>query len=460
MQQLKTPFKKESGMSRSELHYWTIENAAKEFAQNFVFGQTTTKSKQKGKTWYDDDLQCAFWEDYNETGIDLKYLLIGNSGQREIENSPGEFGEGMKKALLIAERENKSAYIETIGYNITGSFEIGSLGAEEFIFTITNNDRKIGSLFALECSKEIYEQVNKFFGYIDYPEKQDVFTDNNILDFITNDNKLYLNGVYINSPQKLLTSYNIIGKELNVRDRDKFDSFRLNEIIWKKIIGQTKDISLIEKIIKNINESYLETYNLRYSLILEDNMKYWKKAINNLYGNKVCFTSNPFCDKEMTYRGYNVINIYGYSATKLFEKLEITSSLQLVNKAGEKVIGDKIKLKELTNTERNNLKQAVSIIKEYYCNFLFNIKVISDLQDNNGTEVNGMCDHDNKTIFLDRDIVDNFGQLFQTLMHECVHQKSHAEDCSPEFEREFAYACLLFAKGIKKSNNLEELPED
>jgi hypothetical protein len=460
MQQLKTPFKKESGMSRSELHYWTLENAAKEFAQNFVFGQTTTKSKQKGKTWYDDDLNCAFWEDYNEQGIDLKYLLIGNSGQREIENSPGEFGEGMKKALLIAERENKSAYIETIGYNITGSFEIGSLGAEEFIFTITDNDRKIGSLFALECDKETYEQANKYFGHIDYPEKQDVFAENNILDFITDGNKLFLNGVYINSPQNLLASYNIIGKELNVRDRDKFDSYRLNNILWEKILCKTKNVDLITKILKNINESSLETYYIRYGFIPDENLKYWKRSVNNLYGNKVCYSSSPYCDKEMTYRGYQVIDVYHTYAKNLFEKLEITSSLQMVNKAGEKVIGDKIKLKELTNTERNNLKQAVSIVKEYYCNFLYNIKILSDLQDNNGTKVNGLCDHDNKIIFLDRDIIENFAQLFQTLIHETVHQKSHAEDCSPEFEREFAYACLLFVRGIKKSNNLEELPED
>jgi len=286
------------------------------------------------------------------------------------------------------------------------------------------------------------------------------FAENNILDFITDGNKLFLNGVYINSPQNLLASYNIIGKELNVRDRDKFDSYKLNNILWEKIIGKTKDMNLITKIIQNINNSCLETYYIRYNLISEETLKYWKKAINSIYGNKVCYSSTPFCDKEMTYRGYTIINLYDMEAKALFEKLEINSSLFLVNKAGQKVIGNKIKLKELTNTERNNLKQAISIIKEYYCNYLYNIKVMSDLQDNNGTKVNGLCDHDNKTIFLDRDIIDNFGYMFQTLVHEAVHQRSNAEDCSPEFEKEFAYACLLFAKGIRKSNYLEELPED
>jgi hypothetical protein len=454
------PFKKESGMSRTELHYWNIEHAAKEFAQNFVFGQQTTKSKTPGKTWYNHDLQCAFWEDYNETGIDLKYLLIGNSAQRNIENSPGEFGEGMKKALLIAEREGCFARIETIGFSVTGSFEIGSLGAEEFIFTITGNNRKLGSKFTLQCDEETYLKANSFFGYISNPDQQNMFLENNILDFISDDNKLYLNGVYINSPQNLLASYNIVGKELNVRDRDKFDSYKLNMILWEKIIGQTKNINLITKIVQNINESCLETYYIRYGKIAEENIKYWKKAIYNLYGSKVCFSSTPFCDKEMSYRGYTIVNLYDSWAKELFEKLEITSSLQLVNKAGQKVIGDKIKLKELTSKEKNNLKQAISIIKEYYCNYLYNIKVMSDLQDNNGTKVNGLCDHDNKTIFLNRDIIENFGYMFQTLVHEAVHQRSNAEDCSPEFEKEFAYACLLFVKGIKKSNNLEELPDE
>ncbi len=459
MQQLKTPFKKESGMSRDELYYWTLEHACKEFAQNYVFGVQTTKSKKQGKTWYDDEKHMAFWEDYNEQGIDLKYLLIGNSGQRHIENSPGEFGEGMKKALLIASREECTAYIETIGYLICGQFEIGSLNAEEFIFTITSSNRTIGTKFALECDEETYLKANSFFGYIKYPEKQNMFETNNILNF-PDVNSLFLNGVYINSDQKLLASYNLVGKQLNVRDRDKIDSYKMNNYLWEMIIGKTTNINLIEKIIKNINESYLETYYIKYSYIPDENIKYWEKALKNLYGDKICTSFNPFSDEEMTYRGYHIIYAYDSYAQNLFNKLGIKSSMTLLSNAGKKVLGDHLKLKDLTTEQKNNLKTAISIIKEYYCNFMYNVKVVENLRDNNGTIADGLCSYDNCTIFINYSIIDSFRKLFKTLVHETVHQKSKANDCTPEFEDEFENACFHLAKGIRKSNNLEELPED
>ncbi len=433
--------RKETLLNEGYLQNWTLYEAAKEFTQNYVFA--LQHLNVKGKTYYNNETKTAIWEDYGK-GFDLSCLLMGIGQQRQIENAPGENGEGMKISLLIACREGKSCIIEIPNYTIIPKLEAGQFGANELVLYVYENKRTIGTKFELECSKGIYDKAIESFGFLTSEEDKYKFNESSIIN--DGGKNLYINGVKINTNMKMLFSYNLIGKSLANRDRNAIDPSEINFEIWKQIFSKLRDKDIIKFILQNMNNNTIEThYSYPYLIDLE----LWKECARELYGDKVCYCIGDKSDNRARYHRFKTIKTPVDGMINLCYNLNIKSSLEI--SPDKKPKQRLIQLKDLTMEERDNVNSVRKLIQKHYCDKIWNLRYVDGLKDEYGNYLNGLCHYNEELIYLDLGILQNWDTLFEVLLHETVHQVSKAEDLSEEFEQEWGKACLAFAKGCRRA---------
>jgi len=287
-----------------------------------------------------------------------------------------------------------------------------------------------------------------------------LFQDNNILE-VNDDNevnKVYINGVNITSSTRSLATYNIIGKGLNVRDRDKLESSQINQQLWQNIISLTKNKKLIAKILDTAisnDYSYIEVYNIKYNL-LNDTLPIWKEVLKSKYGKRICYSEgNEYLDRQVSYKNFNVFKNLGWSCQSLLQRLDVPSSNEIMQKANG-IVGNVVLLKDLSRKAKDNVKQCRSLIQKHYCENIWNFKFIEDLHDTVGNKCFGLCNYNEHLIYIDYGILEDIEQLFATILHETVHQKTKEHDCTAEFENELCKAALTFAKGCTRRGKFDK----
>lgn len=192
-------------------------------------------------------------EDDN-TGIDIRYMIIGNSGSREFSDKIGEHGEGFKIGALTLVRLGYKVLIETVGYTIAFGIEESShLNANVMFAKYVKNDRKKGTILFTECKKQSFEKAKKMFLHL---SEHTPITES-IIDIEGTQKNIYLNGLSHTS-KRACFSYNIFEKNL-VSNRDR-NFIAMN--VLKEQISYIYQSLRNEKIISLVMERFLENaYN-------------------------------------------------------------------------------------------------------------------------------------------------------------------------------------------------------
>jgi hypothetical protein len=436
LKQEKLFLRKETLLNEGYLPKWNLVNVAKEFAQNYVYALSCLHAE--GQTYWRNGL--AVWEDFGQ-GFTLDKLLIGKGEQKDIEYAGGENSEGMKIGLLVACREGKQAMIEIPHYTIVGALEQGKLGDTELILYIYHNNRTNGAKFTLECDRAVFNDANASFGFISRSESKVAFLQNTL--FSDNKSELYINGIKISGERKMLFSYNLVGKGLSNRDRNSISESEITRFIWNNILGRTSDKSIAEKILHNYTKNYMEYHNIPVWVINDDTKQLFRQVATEIWGAKVCYATGNKSDNRARYRNFKVLASPNGEVEYLFNAIGIVSSEQIAP-TEKKLKHDLTKLKELDIMQRDNLKFAKKAIRKYYKPDLWDIKVVNALQDDYQNKCNGLCHYGEEIIYIDAEMLNTLADTLETLVHEAVHQVSRAEDCSADFEREFAKACKAF----------------
>lgn len=440
--------RKETLINENYLQNWNIQNVAKEFAQNNVFAMQQLHAT--GRQYYKNGV--AYWED-DGAGFGLEMLLIGMGAQKSIDNAPGENSEGMKVSLMVACRENKECCIEIPGYTIIPKLEESSLSNNnyrELILYIYKNNREKGVLFSLECDKEDFDNANNSFGFLLANNEEKALFDKNSIIKSAKGKNLYINGVRIQIKTPMLYSYNLVGKGLSNRDRNAVDLYEINNHIWKKLLSNTSDKELITNLLKNSNNIILE--NMEVYPYRITNKETWIEAIEEFYNEeitKICYATGTKTDNRARYRRFKVIRTPNESMKRLFNYFRIYSSENVVP-TKDTTNREYIQLKDITTEQHDNLKRARNLIQKHYTKIDYKIRYVNNPMDEYNNQVLGLCDYNNQIIILNTEVLNNFKQTFETLLHECVHMVSHAGDCTEEFEREWGKACLSFALGTER----------
>jgi len=435
-------YKKETGFSREYQSEWDLNFAIREIIQNHVYALQVFQV-EGNHSWYNG---IATFSDRGN-GIAKKFFLNGNSGQRQIENSPGQFGEGMKLAFLIFAREGKLCKVDTVGYSMEAIFEYNQqMETEELFFNFSDNDRTNGTTFEIECSQAEYLEAIEFFGFLSGNKER--FLTSNFWKINDNQQELFVNGVKLNNSNiRMLFSYNIIGKDINNRDRNAVDNYKINREIWKQIIPTTTNKEYIRAILENYeNGNYVEYYYTYPNRI--ENIDLWKEIAQSIWGKKVVYSSGSNkTDTQAEYRRFKVIPKPSSDTVELLEIVGIVSASTVITKIDK--THNNIQLKDLTQLEKDNIKEARKLIQKHYTD-VGNLRYIQDLTDKNDCKLNGLYSPEEDLIYLERDILSDYDQLFQTLLHETIHKVSGAKDCTEEFQNEATKAALKFALGCTR----------
>lgn len=172
------------GISDNYVPYWDMLRALIEYIANFY-----DANRQDFTATETED--GVILEDFNDRGITLEDLVIGNSSSRELTENIGLHGEGAKLGGLVQARNNKAIIIETIGMTIVFYLEYDNkIDTHVLKSKVIPNNRPKGSKVFLET--HLWHQAKEHFTFLNDNIKP-------LNNFIYTNEKSTKNYLYVNT---------------------------------------------------------------------------------------------------------------------------------------------------------------------------------------------------------------------------------------------------------------------
>lgn len=425
----------ETGISAGNLKNWDVTSAVKEFVQNNVYANSILGDEVS--ITYDENTQTAYLTN-KPSGFDRAKLLIGESTQAGVIGAPGEFGEGMKVAFAVLLRNDKKVTVETNGFTVVPKLLPSKLDktVNSLWYDIEDNDNSSGTTVTIKgITKDELDSAMSGFAILRGVKQEDTKR-NCILGKSTNgEGRIEVNGVWIQSIPALF-DYNFVDTSLINRDRTSIDTNKLKEAIGT-LIGGISDSDTIAYILDKVSTQ--EGSPIEFSVYANYNVCFpdmWKAVSQKVLGKKVALRSNQHADREMSYRGYSLIQVPWNWKAFFVDILGILQTSDLMEES-KKDVYKATKNNLLDPVESRNLAWAKRTISLYIAN-TETVKVTDSLIDAYGNKCNGMYDPKTDWVWLNRDILQNRQQTFETLFHEMTHKTSGASDETAQFERALA----------------------
>lgn len=429
----------ETGIADTYVHDWTELAAVKEFVQNFVFAKSKLGDeghiKDKGKYHVIHN---------SPSGFTKEDLLIGKSGQRDIEGSPGYFGEGMILALLVFARNNKHITIQTNGFKVTPKLVPFSEEStiKKLVLELEHNGINEGVTVEVEASgKDITEATNSFL-YLNYDDEIEPAVTTLMMDT----KGVYVNGVLVTTPNTIL-GYNFPHRQLMNRDRTTVD-LSLLRMYMTDAFNKLNNELIMETLAKSILlgvEDYLEANSSPYAYsqnMTEEKVSKWMNAFYKVTGSstkkKVAIGDGSDNDNIARYHGYKVIVCRSVTWSHFFNALGVPTSEEA---SRNQMRYSKVSTKRNSPEESNNLGRAKRLVKAYYGDY-GKVKIVDDLMNNHGQKCDGVYMRQEDLILLDSSILIDKDRTFITLLHETIHRISGASDNTHAFTIEWEKACV------------------
>lgn len=252
------------------------------------------------------------------TGLPRKAFVMGASSKGDNADVIGQFGEGLKMALVTCLRNDRQVSISTVGYGA----EVSKKFSEEYNthlmhLAFTDNAQKVGTTVCMECTKEEYDEaVDLFLALKEGYNK----IENNI--FLPR-GYICLVGLKTEENPNLLFSYDLTNKASTNRDRNAVKTKQLNEGL-KQILNSIKNQGTVKLYFEGLDTMPDAD---EYKIVLEPkNKETWLKALTKLYGEKVAYSTTIENDIKATANGYKVIRHQSKSLAKTLANIGVISS--------------------------------------------------------------------------------------------------------------------------------------
>jgi hypothetical protein len=433
----------ETGIAKSYAKNWTVEQALRELVQNIL--DLRAEGIETRISWADGE---ASFKDYG-AGLELRHLAVGISEKGSVD-AIGQFGEGLKLALLVLAREGRAVQIRSRGRIIRPVLAVGQFETETLSFEIEpmaprHAATHMGTTIRVECSEDELQAGKAYFlayesvdwlerGRISRPEAGE-------------SGWIYINGSRIAQLDGMRFNYHMSGEEarnLMNRDRQTVDAGEANGLV-AKIIARTSSTEVIGTILRDAvgNDRSWEIQNVSIaSFDMRGRESVWMRVWNANFPANAVLPGDGTDNRRAEYRGYQVLTGVSIWWTHLLSKIGVASAREVSH---EQVAH--IEIPELTADEQSRLDWALATIKENYAD-AGTVKVAVDLDGlvgaAAGTKVLGCYDRATDTIYLRQSQLESAKATLSTLLHETVHKVSGAEDLTAEFEN----ALLQVAVGI------------
>lgn len=290
---------------------WTMVSALRELLANMI------DTKTDYTFYYDDNKGYGVIEDKG-TGLPLRAFVFGGTSKSNDLSSIGQYGEGLKMALLTALRNDKKISIQTMGYGV----EIESKYSNEYesslmVLSFNDNSRELGTHIRVECTKEEWDDaIDLFLQFKEGYQKLD--------------NGLYLPGGFISilgvkteEKPNLRFSYDLDDKTLTNRDRNAIKA-KAFKVSMEKILNSLKNQKAIKMYFLGLDDMIdSEEYKLELSPKAKD---VWISVANKLYGDKYAYSTSIEYDIKATSKGYKIIHSFTKGTQKTMNNLGIPST--------------------------------------------------------------------------------------------------------------------------------------
>lgn len=262
-------------------------------------------------------------------GLSRQSFVFGKSTKStEDDSAVGQFGEGIKMAILTLLRLDRKVWIDTVGTTVLPEKSVSNAyNAELMKLRFLPNEQTIGTNIYIECSEEELNEAKSLFLKINGLSR----VDNNIYE---PEGKIFIVGLQTTKLDNLLFSYNIDDKTMTNRDRNIVETSLLQKNLIE-IMREAKNQAFISKYLKSFttNPGAYE-YQLAF-LPKTKNISAWKKTLNKLYP-KAALSSDVKSDLYATMMGYKVLRNIPLNVLSVLRSLGVKpSSEYAANYKGE-----------------------------------------------------------------------------------------------------------------------------
>lgn len=397
-----------TGLSVNYVKNWTTVEAIRELLQNYIDAGQGVLNYENGFLTISD----------HGNGIKKDCWAIGES-HKGNNNSIGQFGEGLKLAMLVLARENRKTELRSLNYSvyprITRVQDYGEANVLELVFS--HCEPIIGTTIVVECSNEEYYKARKLFFAL---ENTDFVSPN-----VSLGDSIYVNGVSICSYDDLSFSYHLNGDRIRSainRDRSSVDfNIISNEIAeLSKTFNTSVWLSLLQKK-DTCKESTIFMYESPGLL----------EAVKILYGDKIAIQSESQYDKYAEHLGYNVIDFpvrwcWALNAIGIIDGYKLSKNYH--------------QPKEIkpTSEEKITLEKCVRKAKTLWNKTEYNmdfptIKVAETINIDLDYFAKGLYERESNTIFINHVVLNSMSDTLSTIVHELGHALG-GDDITQQFE--------------------------
>ncbi len=389
-------------------------------------------------------------------GIEVKHLALGIS--QKGADAIGQFGEGLKLAMLVFAREGRNIVVRSRDYELRPLLEHGNYGTPTLVYRVREGLPLIeGTIIRAQASPEEVAKAKEFFP-LNFRTKVR-------LDWVVPNKismpggKVYINGSYIGElpdNRKALFSYFLNGdqaRDILTRDRNIVDTSQMYTQINHMVndIEVKKLLPWITGVLASIIESK-DYFSMTFESDITPNTYRWsckEKAMvlslwKKIAGNNAIISIGGREDALAERLGHRPILVNSYPWRYALSNAGVLNSIETLKEKDAKDFVEVVPLKSLSKKERHNLTIAKKVVTEYYSD-PGNIKIAASLEEacgvaNNrnydGNVVLGMYSRREDKIYIALSTLESLEKTLMTLTHETIHKVTKSEDLTEKFQAE------------------------
>ncbi len=410
---------------------WSRKEALRELVQNAIdakdqFSAGFTIDYAAGKVTISD----------TGPGLQLRHLAMGLSEKGP--DSIGQFGEGLKLAMLVYAREKADCRLYSNGHIITPRMVMHpDLQTEVLAFDIEPNPvPHKGVTVIAECSKDELSWAKSQFLVLDPPKQTYSFIGVSVM---LPGGKVYVNGQLVDEGEYRFT-WALTDRSAINRDRTMFSQSNFSNAV-QEACRQLNDPVLAGEFVKMAvserDHSWKEFSVHWYNGWDKSHFRHvdaWQKAVAKLFGLRVCLYSpySTASNGQAEYEGWKVIEPHDSWANLLRALLPDS-----VAATGGKAKYNLVEAYTLPQRPLTVLSEATrrveKALKPYGKSLHGRVKVAENLM-KDGRKVDGLYDPRSGIIFVDLNKLEYEHEAVSVLVHESAHMLTEgAEDLSRNF---------------------------
>ena len=341
----------------------------------------------------------------NGKGLQIKQLLFGVS-EKDSPEAIGQFGEGLKLALLVLTRMGKRVLIQSGDLRIENDKNI-----IDGITVLKLNYWKDINVPGTEII--IYDWDGETFDDRFLSKNDDRIIDSNKYGKILTENKLFVKGIYVMDLPDFSFGYECNEIKMN-RDRSAVDNWTIEYSvgqIWSSIENKEAWKYFFEVVKNGCKEKSVHINN--YRLTPEAKIAL-TEGFALSFGKDSVLRTNTISEREAEHRGAKLVDplMFGSSLFEVLREVVKTDEKFVYEKRGAKAFS--VNLNTLTTEQKTNLRLTKRIMKKLG----HDIKIeICDIPDGNL----GRYNTETKTIELMPVVLLDIESSLDVLIHEMAH---------------------------------------